>query len=151
MPAPWLPLALIVLLLAYPWLRRIGIGAAWLRPWERLCDVLRAWAIVDVYLLAIFVTVVKLAQLTDAAPGLGAAMLFAMVLCLTLALRNLDSEGPDPITAKSRDEAQPASGARQRGADLRLGHDRDDPVRTGQSVRHAHRPHARYDRGRDGL
>ena len=94
-----LPAALILVLLALSGARQLGVGAAALRPWRRLCDFLRAWAIVDVYLLAIFITVVKLAQLTDAAPALGAALLFAMVVCLTLALRSLDAEGADPAPA----------------------------------------------------
>ncbi len=90
-----LPAALIAILLALPTAQRLGAGAAALRPWRWLCDFLRAWSIVDVYLLAIFITVVKLAQLTDAAPGLGSALFLAMVVCLTLALRSLDAEGAD--------------------------------------------------------
>jgi paraquat-inducible protein A len=90
-----LPAGLIVVLLALSGARGLGIGTDALRPWRRLCDFLRAWAIVDVYLLAIFVTVVKLAQLTDAAAGLGSALFFAMVVCLTLALRSLDAESAD--------------------------------------------------------
>jgi paraquat-inducible protein A len=90
-----LPAALIVLLLALSAARRLGVGTAALRGWRRLCDIARAWAIVDVYLLAIFITVVKLAQLTDAAPALGAALFLAMVVCLTLALRSVDAEGVD--------------------------------------------------------
>jgi paraquat-inducible protein A len=90
-----LPAALILVLLALAAGRQAGVATNALRPARRLCDFLRAWAIVDVYLLAIFVTVVKLAQLTDAAPALGSALLFAMVVCLTLALRSLDAEGAD--------------------------------------------------------
>jgi paraquat-inducible protein A len=90
-----LPAGLIVVLLALCGARQLGVGTELLRPWRRLCDVLRAWAIVDVYLLAIFVTVVKLAELTDAAASLGSGLLFAMVVCLTLALRSLDAEGAD--------------------------------------------------------
>jgi paraquat-inducible protein A len=90
-----LPAGLILLLLALSGARRLGVGKDALRPWQRLCDVLRAWAIVDVYLLAIFITVVKLAQLTAAAPALGSGLFFAMVVCLTLALRSLDAEGAD--------------------------------------------------------
>jgi paraquat-inducible protein A len=87
-----LPAGLILVLLALSGAGQLGIGAV-LQPLLRLCNVLSAWAIVDVYLLAIFVTVVKLAQLTDAAPGPGAALFFAMVICLTLALRALDRAG----------------------------------------------------------
>jgi paraquat-inducible protein A len=90
-----LPAGLIVALLALCGARQLGVGTESLRPWRRLCDALRAWAIVDVYLLAIFVTVVKLAELTDAAAALGSGLLFAMVVCLTLALRSLDAEGAD--------------------------------------------------------
>jgi paraquat-inducible protein A len=90
-----LPAALILVLLALAAARQAGAGTDALRPARRLGDFLRAWAIVDVYLLAIFVTVVKLAQLSNAAPALGSALLFAMVVCLTLALRSLDAEGAD--------------------------------------------------------
>jgi paraquat-inducible protein A len=90
-----LPGALIAILLALAVAQRLGIGVDALRPWRRLCDFVRAWSIVDVYLLAIFITVVKLAQLTDAAPALGSALFLAMVACLTLALRSLDAEGAD--------------------------------------------------------
>jgi paraquat-inducible protein A len=90
-----LPGALIAILLALAVAQRLGIGVDALRPWRRLCDFVRAWSIVDVYLLAIFITVVKLAQMTDAAPALGAALLFGMVVCLTLALRSLDADGAD--------------------------------------------------------
>jgi paraquat-inducible protein A len=90
-----LPAGLILVLLALSAARHRGVAQDDLRPWNRLCDLLRTWAIVDVYLLAIFVTVVKLAQLADAAPALGAALFLAMVLCLTLALRALDDTGAD--------------------------------------------------------
>src|SRR5918996_3370818 len=94
-----LPASLVLVLLALSGARRSGVGATTLRPLRRLCDVLRDWAILDVYLLAIFITVVKLAQMVDAAPALGAALLFAVVVCLTLALRSLDAEGADPAPA----------------------------------------------------
>jgi paraquat-inducible protein A len=87
-----LPAALILVLLTLSGARHLGAGRSALRPWAQLCDMLRTWAIVDVYLLAIFVTVVKLAQVTDAAPALGASLFFAMVVCLTLALHSLDAE-----------------------------------------------------------
>jgi paraquat-inducible protein A len=98
-----LPAGLILVLLALSGARCLGVGAESLRPWRRLCDLLRAWAIVDVYLLAIFVTVVKLAELTDAAAALGSALFFAMVVCLTLALRSLDAEGADLAPAADPD------------------------------------------------
>ena len=90
-----LPAGLILVLLALSGARWLGVGTESLRTWRRLCDVLRTWAIVDVYLLAIFVTVVKLAELTHAEAVLGSALFFAMVVCLTLALRSPDAEGAD--------------------------------------------------------
>jgi paraquat-inducible protein A len=90
-----LPAGLILLLLALSAAPRLGIGADALQPWRRLCDFLRDWSIVDVYVLAIFITVVKLAQLTDAAPALGSTLFLAMVVCLTLALRSFDAVGAD--------------------------------------------------------
>lgn len=98
-----LPACLILVLLALSGARLSAPGASE-RPLARLlgrvCDGLRTWAIADVYVLAIFVTVVKLAQLTDAAPDIGAALFFAMALCLTLALRCLDAR-PDLDPARA--------------------------------------------------
>ena len=111
-----LPAGLILVLLALSAARHMGGGQAALRPWNRLCDLLRTWAIVDVYLLAIFVTVVKLAQLADAAPAVGAALFLAMVLCLTLALRALDGAG-----AALEPGSAPAAGSLDRTFALALG------------------------------
>jgi paraquat-inducible protein A len=119
-----LPAGLVLVLLALSGARQLGIGAATLRPWQRLCEFLRAWAIVDVYLLAIFITVVKLAQMADAAPALGAGLLFAMVTCLTLALRSLDAEGADLAPAPDvgpGDSSAASSGSANRSFALALG------------------------------
>jgi paraquat-inducible protein A len=119
-----LPAGLILVLLALTGARHLGIGATSLRPWQRLCEFLRAWAIVDVYLLAIFITVVKLAQMADAAPALGAGLLFAMVACLTLALRSLDAERADlaPASDVGPGESSAASpGSANRTFALALG------------------------------
>ena len=119
-----LPAGLILVLLALSVARQAGIGRDALLGWRRLCDFLRDWSIVDVYLLAIFITVVKLAQLTDAAPSLGAALLFAMVVCLTLALRGLDAEGADltPGADLGRDGSTPPTpGSATRTFALALG------------------------------
>jgi paraquat-inducible protein A len=107
-----LPAGLILVLLALSGARRLGVGTESLRPWRRLCDVLRTWAIVDVYLLAIFVTVVKLAELTHAEAVLGSALFFAMVVCLTLALRSLDAEGATGPGPDGRSRPAPRSAAR---------------------------------------
>ena len=90
-----LPAVLILALLALAATDVFRPGGGLARFLERLCDALRTWAIVDVYVLAIFITVVKLAQMTKAGPALGTGLFFAMVLCLTLALRSLDARGPD--------------------------------------------------------
>jgi paraquat-inducible protein A len=111
-----LPAGLILVLLALSGARCLGVGAESLRPWRRLCDLLRAWAIVDVYLLAIFVTVVKLAELTDAAAALGSALFFAMVVCLTLALRSLDAEGANLAPAANLGPDGSSSGPAPRSA-----------------------------------
>ncbi len=87
-----LPFCLIIALLSLTMADGLGLPAATKRALRRVADVLEVWSIVDVYLLAIFVTVVKLAQMTDAAPMGGAALLFGMVLSLALALRNLDAQ-----------------------------------------------------------
>jgi paraquat-inducible protein A len=111
-----LPAGLILVLLALSGARCLGVGTQLLRPWRRLCDLLRAWAIVDVYLLAIFVTVAKLAELTDAAAALGSGLFFAMVVCLTLALRSLDAEGADLAPAAEPDPDGSGSGPAPRSA-----------------------------------
>jgi paraquat-inducible protein A len=119
-----LPAGLILVLLALAGAGQLGVGTETLRPWRRLCDFLRAWAIVDVYLLAIFITVVKLAQLTDAAPALGSGLLFAMVICLTLALRSLDAEGADLAPGQDLGpdgSSPPAPGSATRTFALALG------------------------------
>jgi paraquat-inducible protein A len=119
-----LPAGLILVLLVLSTARRLGIGTDALRPWRRLCDFLRAWAIVDVYLLAIFITVVKLAQLADAAPALGSGLLFAMVACLTLALRSLDAEGADlapGANLRPNGSSLPTPGSATRAFALALG------------------------------
>jgi paraquat-inducible protein A len=78
----------------------------------RICAFLATWSIVDVYLLAIFVTVVKLAQMTDAAPAIGAALLFGLAASLALALRSvsLDRFQPDEADVDI-DAEQPGEGA----------------------------------------
>ena len=70
-----LPACLVLVLLALTAARAAGLPAV--RALRRLCEFLATWSIVDVFLLAIFVTVVKLAQLTDAAPALGACFFSA--------------------------------------------------------------------------
>ena len=88
-----LPFCLILTLLALALSRAGGMpgGLPWLR---RIGAFLATWSIVDVYLLAIFVTVVKLAQMTDAAPAGGALLFLGLVAALALALRTLDLDRP---------------------------------------------------------
>ncbi|MGH6901430.1 MAG: paraquat-inducible protein A [Geminicoccaceae bacterium] len=95
-----LPFCLIVSLLALTLARPAGMAAVhWLR---RICGFLATWSIVDVYLLAIFVTVVKLAQMTDAAPAGGALLFLGLVVALALALRSLDLDRPHVDQAELR-------------------------------------------------
>jgi paraquat-inducible protein A len=117
-----LPAALILLLLALSGAVQLGHPPG--LPWRRLCGFLRAWAIADVYLLAIFVTVVKLAQLTDAAPALGAALFFAMVVCVVQALRSLDAAiaaAPDPVAPGPLADGGPSPDSASRTLALALG------------------------------
>jgi paraquat-inducible protein A len=88
-----LPAALILVLLALATVRLLRAGDGLARFLDRLCEALRTWAIVDVYVLAIFITVNKLAQMTHADVALGAGLFFAMALCLTFALRSVDARG----------------------------------------------------------
>lgn len=83
-----LPFCLIAMLLALTLARAVGVPAA--PGLYRICAFIATWSIVDVYLLAIFVTVVKLAQMTDAAPAGGALLFLGLVVSLALALRSLN-------------------------------------------------------------
>jgi paraquat-inducible protein A len=93
-----LPLCLILTLLALVSARALGKAEAVLRL-RRIGAFLATWSIVDVYLLAIFVTVVKLAQMTDAAPAVGALFFLGLVVALALALRSLHLDRPQPGAA----------------------------------------------------
>ena len=86
-----LPACLVLVLLALAAARSAG-STVTMPELRRLCEFLAAWSILDVFLLAILVTVVKLAQLTDAAPALGTGFLLGLVVALALALRTLDLE-----------------------------------------------------------
>ena len=95
-----LPFCLMVALLSLSLAEGLRLPAAARRFLRRAAEFLSVWSIVDVYVLAIFVTVVKLAQMTDAAPTGGALVFFGMVLSLALALRSLDAwEAAGPKTA----------------------------------------------------
>ena len=141
-----LPAGLVLVLLALSGARQLRIDAAALRSWRRLCDVLRAWAIVDVYLLAIFITVVKLAQLDQRGADAGVGP----------ALRHGDLPDARPAQPRcrgprSRAQSGPRPGwqqpaaARQRYPNLRACAWRPDPVRAGQRLPDAHRERPRLD------
>jgi len=91
-----LPLCLIIALLLLSITEGPGPLVAVRHSLRRVIEFLSTWAIVDIYLLAIFVTVVKLAQITDAAPTGAALVFFGVVLALNLALRSLET-GPDKL------------------------------------------------------
>jgi paraquat-inducible protein A len=93
-----LPLCLILTLLALVSAGALGTPEAVVRL-RRVGAFLATWSIVDVYLLAIFVTVVKLAQMTDAAPAVGALFFLGLVVALALALRSLHLDRPQPGAA----------------------------------------------------
>jgi paraquat-inducible protein A len=92
-----LPFCLIIALLSLAMAEGSGLPATTRRFLRRAAEFLSVWSIVDVYLLAIFVTVVKLAQMTDAAPTGGALVFFGMVLSLSMALRSLGGQGVRPL------------------------------------------------------
>jgi paraquat-inducible protein A len=104
-----LPACLVLALLALTAAGAAGLPAA-VRALRRACGFLTTWSILDVFLLAILVTVVKLAQLTDATPAVGALFLLGLVVALALALRSLDLDrlqlGAADLDA---DPAQPAA------------------------------------------
>ncbi|MGH6897140.1 MAG: paraquat-inducible protein A, partial [Geminicoccaceae bacterium] len=106
-----LPFCLIVALLALALARSVERPAA--LPWlRRICGFLATWSIVDVYLLAIFVTIVKLAQMTDAAPAGGALLFLGVVVSLALALRSLDLDRPQVHRAVLHAERAQGAGPR---------------------------------------
>ena len=86
-----LPFCLVITLLSLTMAEGSGFPAATRRFLHRAAEFLSVWSIVDVYLLAIFMTVVKLAQMTDATPASGALLFFGVVLSLSLALRGLET------------------------------------------------------------
>lgn len=86
-----LPFCLMIALLSLATAEGLGLPATTTRCLRRATEFLSVWSIVDVYLLAIFVTVVKLAQMTDAAPTSGTLVFFGMVLSLSMALRSLET------------------------------------------------------------
>ena len=103
-----------------------GDGQAFLAP--GLCDFLEVWSIVDVYLIAIFVTVSKLAQMTDAAPTGGAALFFGMVLCSGTGLAQpglTPGGGEGPCGGADSGQPEPDAGLGSGGA---------GPVRPGQRL-----------------
>jgi paraquat-inducible protein A len=93
-----LPFCLIAALLALALARAVEMPAT-VRRLRRVCGFLAIWSIVDVYLLAVFITVVKLAQMVDAAPSVGALFLLGLVVALALALRSEDLDRPQALRA----------------------------------------------------
>jgi paraquat-inducible protein A len=106
-----LPFCLVLAMLALTLTPSLGMPAAAPRL-RRICGFLATWSILDVYLLAIFVTVVKLAQMTNAAPAGGALLFLGLVLSLTLALRSLDLDGPQAGRARIAAEGAQDTGTR---------------------------------------
>jgi paraquat-inducible protein A len=103
-----LPFCLIAALLAMALARALEMPepVPWLR---RICGFLATWSIVDVYLLAVFIAIVKIAQMADAAPAVGALFLLGLVVALALALRSVDLDRPQELPAAR--EAGGAAGA----------------------------------------
>lgn len=114
-----LPAFLILILLLITSADLLGLPAASRRILTRICSFLKAWSIVDVYLLAIFVTVAKLASVTDAVPALGSLLLFCVVFALALATRCLDP-GTRPAVEETTVEVQSDPGSLNRTLALTL-------------------------------
>ncbi len=88
MVAPLLKLSSLFLL-AYS--VRYGTGARWKTRLYRVIKVIGTWAMLDVFLLAVLVAVVKLGQLANVSPG-PAALPFTLVVVFTI----LATESFDP-------------------------------------------------------
>jgi paraquat-inducible protein A len=106
-----LPFCLIAALLALGLARAVEMPAMVARL-RRVCGFLATWSIVDVYLLAVFIAVVKLAQMAAAAPAVGALFLLGLVVSLALALRSVDLDRPQELRAAHEAGAAPEAGPR---------------------------------------
>lgn len=102
-----LPAFLILTVLLITSADMLGLPATTTRILTRSCRFLQTWSIIDVYLLAILVTVVKLESVTAAVPALGSVLLFCVVLALALAMRCLDpgtQQAVEDTTAAEQDD-----------------------------------------------
>jgi paraquat-inducible protein A len=106
-----LPFCLIAALLALALARAVEMPATVPRL-RRVCGFLATWSIVDVYLLAVFVSVMKLAQVTDATLAVGALFLLGLVVALALALRSVDLDEPQEVRAARESGGAPQAGPR---------------------------------------
>lgn len=84
------PATVIVALLALLAPLRLGRRPRYLTPLARLLGHIRPWAMMEVYLLAVLVAVVKLDQLADIELGLASYALVVLVFCLTAATAAFD-------------------------------------------------------------
>lgn len=86
-------------------------------PLMRLLSVLNHWLMFDVFMLAIFVAVVKLSSLAEVIPGAGLWAFLALMLASILSLRDYDTqalwERYSALTGKPADTTRKASGSGQ--------------------------------------
>jgi len=85
------PLVKLTALFFLAWSVRFGTGQRWKTKLYRLIKIIGTWAMLDVFLLAVLVAVVKLGQLATVSPG-PAALPFTLVVIFTI----LAAESFDP-------------------------------------------------------
>ena len=79
---------LLVLLISAPLL--LGMRAPWLRVAARGLFTLQAWSMVEVFIIAVIVSLVKIASLATVVLGISFWAYAAFSICFTLALATLD-------------------------------------------------------------
>ncbi|MHC5210278.1 MAG: paraquat-inducible protein A [Planctomycetota bacterium] len=87
------PAALLVTLLLVCAPLRLGRRSRFVAPLTRLLGSLQRWSMLEVYLLGVIVSLVKLSQEADLVLGPGCYALFALILTLTAAVGAFDARG----------------------------------------------------------
>lgn len=91
------PLAQIVGMLAILVPVRLGLTPRYLVPVFRTVEEAKPWSMVEVFMLGVLVSLVKLAHLATVIPGIGMWAFFALIIVLAWATSTLD---PDEVWAR---------------------------------------------------
>jgi paraquat-inducible protein A len=85
------PVLLVAALLGVCLPLRLGRRARWIAPLCRLLGRLKPWSMLEVYLLGVIVSIVKLSQMAELVLGPAAYAFFALILTLTAAIGAFDA------------------------------------------------------------